>query len=94
MLLFLDGVLTTLFLAVAVFFVRYWRGSGDRLYAMFSLSFLVLAVNRLFLAQSRGVSPLQEHQVMLYVIRLAAFALILLAILDKNRRHRSETIPR
>ncbi len=86
MLLFIDGVLMTMFLVSAVFFVRYWRGSGDRLYAMFALAFFILGTNRVLLAlYSHAIAPVQEHLVVLYSVRLAAFLIILAAILDKNR---------
>ena len=86
MLLFIDGMIMTMLLAAGVFFLRYWRGSGDRLYAMFALAFFILGVNRALLAvyAHTGDSG-QEHHAVLYAIRLAAFLLILLAIIDKNR---------
>lgn len=67
----------------ALFFLRFWRDTGDRLFAIFALSFVLLAITRLGLAFSREHSEGQTHW---YWVRLAAFVLILLAIIDKNRR--------
>lgn len=70
-------------LVIALFFLRFWRKSGDRLFAFFSLAFLLFAGQRIALALT---TQYIENTTFLYLIRLAAFALILVAILDKNRR--------
>lgn len=67
----------------ALFFLRFWRTTGDRLFLMFALSFLLLGVTRLGLALSKYYS---EGNTSWYWVRLAAFVLILVAIADKNRR--------
>jgi dihydrodipicolinate synthase/N-acetylneuraminate lyase len=78
----LAGALAMGFATVAIFFVRFWRETHDRLFALFALAFAVMAVNRvqLSLAMLRGF-----HREELYWVRVVAFGLILLAILDKNR---------
>jgi hypothetical protein len=90
MLLFIDGAIMMMFLAAGVFFLRYWRASGDRLYAMFALAFFILSVNRALLALYSHALSMEEHNVMLYSIRLAAFLIILFAIVDKNRTSRRQ----
>ena len=80
---FIMGAVATASLVAALFFLRFWRDTGDRLFAMFALAFLLLAITRL------GLSVLNEHmevQTYWYWVRLLAFLLILGAILDKNRR--------
>jgi hypothetical protein len=67
----------------AIFFLRFWRDTGDRLFLMFSLAFLLLGLTRLGLALSHNYA---EGHTYWYWIRLAAFLLILAAIVDKNRR--------
>jgi hypothetical protein len=63
-----------------LFFLRFWRDTRDRLFAFFALAFFVLAINRFV----SGTFP--DHRAShIYWVRFAAFALILLAILDKNR---------
>ena len=54
----------------------------DRLFAVFSAAFWVLAIQRLALALSE---PIAEWRTGLYMIRLLGFLLILGAIADKNR---------
>jgi hypothetical protein len=63
-------------------FHRFWRDARDRLFGLFALSFLVLAVNRvaLILLQTQGINP--DY---FFWIRFVAFAVILIAVLDKNR---------
>jgi len=69
-------------LAVAgLFFLRFWRDTRDRLFAWFAGAFFVLAVNRVGFVL---VSPLDHRGDYLYWIRLAAFTIILAAIIDKN----------
>jgi len=67
----------------AIFFLRFWRDTGDRLFAIFAASFLLLGISRLGLAVSAGLLESHTHW---YWFRFAAFLLILLAIVDKNRR--------
>ena len=59
------------------------RDTGDRLFFMFAISFLLLGATRLGLAFSHDTIEGQTHW---YWVRLAAFVLILVAIVDKNRR--------
>lgn len=66
----------------ALFFLRFWRTTRDRLFAAFSAAFWVLAVQRLALALTE---PVEEWRTGLYAIRLLGFLLILGAIIDKNR---------
>jgi len=69
----------------ATFFVRFWHRTRDRLFAIFALAFLVDAVMRMI----QAVSELpDEQEPFFYLGRLLSFALIALAIFDKNRsRH-------
>lgn len=67
---------------VGTFFARYWRRTHDRLYLFFAASFLIQAIDRLLLGLYGGAS---EDDAFFYVIRLAAYLLIVVAIIDKNR---------
>ena len=80
--LLLGGMLCTGYLVAALFFLRFWRDSRDRLFASFAAAFVLLALQRLLLALELS---LMEDAVWSYVIRLLAFLLILFAIVDKNR---------
>jgi hypothetical protein len=65
-----------------LFFLRYWRSTRDRFFLFFAASFFIEAANRVEMAFSPG---LHEAQPFNYAVRLVAYALILLAIWDKNR---------
>ena len=81
MILFLSGVLTMGYITAALFFLRFWRRSADRLFAWFSAAFFILAVQRVFVV-------LTPDSDLVYVVRLLAFVMILVAIWDKNRASR------
>jgi hypothetical protein len=76
---FLSGVLTLGYAVAALYFLRFWRESRDPLFGWFAAAFALLACQRLLLIAVR------ENDV-LYVVRLAAFVLILIAIVQKNRK--------
>jgi peptidoglycan/LPS O-acetylase OafA/YrhL len=79
---FLTGMAAAGSLAVGLFFLRLWRETRDRFFAFFGVAFWVLAFNWLALAWA---TPSAEHRHYFYLARLAAFLLIIVAILDKNR---------
>ena len=78
----IGGMLAAGYLVAALFFLRYWRASRDRLFAIFAAAFAIMALQRVLLAPS----PSGEANTGLYVLRLVAFLLILYAIVDKNLR--------
>lgn len=82
MFLFLSGMLMMGFLVAAVFFWRFWARTGDRFFILFSIAWLLLGGERLGLAIRN--TP-EEPRAGMYFIRLAAFLLIIGAILYKNR---------
>ncbi|MTW05922.1 hypothetical protein GM668_27970 [Duganella ginsengisoli] len=73
---------------IALFFLRYWRQTRDRFFLYFALAFVLEGSQRL-LAALRPVDAPDEPQY--YVIRLAAYGLILIAIIGKNRRPPPDT---
>jgi hypothetical protein len=77
----ITGAITLASLVIALFFLRFWRNTGDRFFLYFSLSFFIEGLHRLYSAlhDNNGEdSPLH------YLIRLLAYGLILWAILEKN----------
>lgn len=80
---FIKGAIAMGFLVVAGFFLRFWRESRDRLFVFFAASFLLMALNRPFLA---FLGEDNETNLTPYLIRLAAYALIIIGIVDKNLR--------
>jgi hypothetical protein len=67
--------------AAGLFFLRFWRRTGERLFLIFGVAFWTLGVNWLALAFARQ----DEVRTWLYAVRLLAFVLILYGIWDKNR---------
>ena len=78
----MSGAIVTGYLVAGLFFLRYWRQSRDRLFAIFAAAFWLLAAQRLALALT---TQYFEDGTWLYGVRLLAFVLILLAIIDKTR---------
>lgn len=74
-------------IVIGLFFVRYWRGTGDRLFGFFVAAFWTFAAHWLGLAI---VQPQVEGRHWLYLLRLLAFLLIIVGIIDKNRRAKSD----
>jgi hypothetical protein len=79
----MRGAVAMGFAIAAIFFLRFWHISRDRLFAFFAAAFFVLTINRALLAI---FSEHREHTTLLYTIRLLAFLFILAAIVDKNLR--------
>ena len=78
--LFFAGMLMTGYITVALFFLRFWVRTKDQLFGAFAVAFALLAVQRALLASHfTGEAP-----VWIYVVRLLAFVIILLAIAGKN----------
>ncbi|QYF92933.1 hypothetical protein KY495_19805 [Massilia sp. PAMC28688] len=77
----LAGAIAMGSMIIALFFLRFWRDTKDRFFLYFALSFMIEGAHRVYgtleMVQNEA-SPLQ------YLIRLAAYALILWAILEKN----------
>ncbi len=82
----LFGAIGMGFAVAGLFFLRFWRETRDRLFAIFALAFLVLAGNRFGIALGDAHEMKGDY---LYWVRFLAFALIFLAIADKNRSQRS-----
>lgn len=80
---FLSGAVTMGFATACVLFLSYWRRTRERLFLTFAASFLLLAVNYASLALT--ALPVEERSP-LFLVRLLAFALIIVAIVQSNRR--------
>ena len=78
---FLMGANTLGFLAAAVFFLRFWRRTKDSLFLAFSTAFFLLALNQALVALS-GIP--REEQSPIFLLRLLAFSLLIVAIVGKN----------
>ncbi|MBA2772279.1 MAG: hypothetical protein H0U34_09780 [Sphingomonas sp.] len=79
---FLAGIVTGGFLIAGLFFFRFWHRTRDSLFLAFALAFWLLGLGQSILAL--GNVPVEERS-WIFLIRLSAFALILAAIIRKNR---------
>lgn len=80
---FLSGAVTLGFFVAGLFFLRFWRRTGDTLFLAFSLAFGLLGVAQSIIAVTNVYF---EDRSVAYLIRLAAFAIIIVAIGRKNRK--------
>ena len=80
---FLSGAVTFGFLLSSLFFLRFWKRTRDPLFLAFAAAFFLLGVGQGLLALA--AIPIEERS-WIYLLRLAAFAIILVAIVRKNRR--------
>jgi hypothetical protein len=80
---FLSGAVTFGFLVAGLFFLRFWRRTHDGLFVAFALAFWLLGLTQGLLAFTD--IPVEERS-WLFLLRLAAFSLILISIWRKNRR--------
>jgi Family of unknown function (DUF5985) len=84
--LLISGAIVMGYTVTGMFFLRFWRETRDRLFLIFAGAFWLLGVQRLALAFTRHMV---EDYTGLYLVRLFAFLLILVAIVDKNRSSRA-----
>ena len=82
---FLQAVRATGALIAGLFFFRFWRDSGDRLFAFFGAAFCLMSASWALLGL---IDPSDEARPYIYAIRLLAFLLIIAAIINKNRAAR------
>jgi hypothetical protein len=78
---FMAGAVSVGYLVAALFFLKFWRKTRDSLFAVFAAAFVLMAANQaapvLFGIPDEALGGV-------YLLRLAAFVLIILAILRKN----------
>lgn len=79
--LMLLGAAAMTSFTISVFFLKFWRTTRDRFFLFFAVSFLLDAISRVILGLKQYSS---EQEPLFYIIRLVAFLLIVMAIIDKN----------
>lgn len=91
----LLGAIAMATFVAALFFLKFWRRTGDRFFLLFAISFFVEALNRTALGLTVATKlASEEHEPFFYLVRLASFALIAVAIVDKNFTRRGRGRPR
>jgi hypothetical protein len=78
---YLSGAASALAAVAGVFFLRYWRDSRDRFFAIWAFALALMAMQWAVSA----FNPAGDAEAHVYLLRLAAFLLIIGAIVDKNR---------
>ena len=78
---FFNGMVAMGFLVAALFFFRFWRRTGDSLFATFGISFILFAIGQ---SVSVSFDFLQDDKTLVYLLRLFGFGLLLVAIAKKN----------
>ena len=81
---FLRGALAMAALSIGLFFVRYWRATRDRLFLMLSAAFWLLGLHWTLATLAPEVGAYS------HVVRFAAYVLIALGVIDKNRRKEAQ----
>jgi hypothetical protein len=82
---FLSGAICLGFLTAALFFLRFWRRTHDGLFLAFAIAFALLGLGQ---AVQALANIADEERSYVFLIRLVAFTLILIAIFRKNRATR------
>lgn len=80
---FLAGAIVMGFAIAALLFLKFWSRTREGLFLAFSGSFMLLGVTQALLTLG---SFYTEERSWLYLLRLAAFLLILYALWLQNRR--------
>jgi len=78
---FLAGATVMGFWLAGLFFLRFWTRTHDELFLAFTISFWLLGLSQAMLTFSDV--PVEERTP-LYLVRLVAFSLILVAVWRKN----------
>lgn len=78
---FLSGAIVMGYALAGVFFLRFWVRTRDRLFGAFAAAFFLMAATPLL---TNMLSIPREEQSPFYLLRLAAFVLIILAVVGKN----------
>lgn len=77
----IAGALACGFLIAGLFFLRFWARTRDRLFLAFAAAFTLMAINQ---AAPVVLSIPVEERGGIYLIRFAAFVIIIVAVLAKN----------
>jgi hypothetical protein len=80
---FLWGLLAMSSAVASLLFLRYGKVTRERLFLYFAAAFLAMTLNWAGLA---AIDPNNEHRHVAYLLRLLAFVLIVVGIIDKNVR--------
>jgi hypothetical protein len=78
----LAGAVAMASLVATLFFLKFWRRTGDSFFLLFALAFAIDSASRFVLGLAHASD---ETEPLYYIPRLIAFTLIIVAIVLKNR---------
>ncbi len=92
---FLNGMTVALCAVAAVLFLKFWSSSHDRLFIYFAAAFCVLSLERttLIIVQQYVVNS-SDYDIYIYLVRLMAYLLLIIGIIEKNRSRPATNPPR
>jgi hypothetical protein len=77
---FMEGATALGYACAALFFLRFWRRTGDRLFLLFAIALLIISGNTVVIS----LWDIPGERAYFYLPRLAAFLLLIWAVVDKN----------
>lgn len=80
----LYGFIVAEQLFITVCFYRFWRSSGERIFAYFTAGFLIMAIHRVLLGVTVAGDVRLELQTPVFLIRLLSYTLIFAGVVAKN----------
>ncbi|MBC7768973.1 MAG: hypothetical protein H7124_09310 [Phycisphaerales bacterium] len=78
---FFSGMVAMGYMVCTAFFLRFWWRTKDSLFFVFAIAFFLLALNSALATLLGGIL---EERSWLYLLRLAAFSILIVAIVGKN----------
>jgi hypothetical protein len=81
--IWMQGAIAMGYLIVALFFVRFWSETRDRLFVFFATGFGILCIHRTMFALSHGGAGWDEAT---FALRLVGYLAILIGIIDRRIR--------
>lgn len=86
--LMLLGAIAMASLTISLFFLRFWKVTRDRFFLFFATSFFIEGINRILLGLGNYTAETEPYS---YFVRFLSFVIILIAIIDKNRKKNKPT---
>ena len=77
----LSGALLLSYAIAGVYFLRFWKRTGDRLFVHFAIAFWLLALNQLASSLPLVADETRGYE---YLLRVLGFIVIIVGIIDKN----------